>query len=459
MTRDLFRMRSYQRAPYLARKNGCKRFVEVVHRRGGKDRNWLNITFLEMLERVGVYFHVFPTLNQGKRDIWDNIIHERMADGTERAVRMIEAGFPPELVAAKDETEMQITLKNGSIWQVMGADDKKQIDRLRGPNPIGIALSEYAFMNKYVWEVLSPVLAENGGWVAFFSTPNMEDDAFHKLYISAQTDPTWFHQLLTVDDTRRDAEGEDGSPVVPLSEIEDLRKHGTREESIQREYYCSFKGFVHGTIYGDLISAAIAEKRIGRFPYIPQLPVGICFDLGKSDTTAVWFYQILPSAINTGLINDQIRFIDYHEETLKDSQWWFHYLREQKRYVYGRMILPWDGYIAETYYSSVGFRNIHVCQRTKSIRDSIDAVRLHFRTFYFDEERCARGIECLTKYKRKWDEMNHVFIDEPVHDQFSHGADSLRTGVEGGFGPLLFVPGWNQEIKVESDFDPRLGGM
>lgn len=440
-------MRSYQRAPYLAKATGCRRFVEVLHRRAGKDRNWINITLLSMLERVGVYFHVFPTLNQGRRDVWDNIFKERLPGGEERSVRLLDL-FPREMLAGKDESEMQITLANGSIWQVMGADDHVAIDRLRGPNPVGIVLSEYAYMDPYVWEVLSPVLAENGGWIAFVSTPNIEDDHFHQLYKSALQDDSWFVQLKTIEDTRRDAEGEDGAPVIPLAEIEDLRRHGMREETIQREYYCAFRGFMPGTIYGDLVNVARAEGRIGHFPFVPQLPVGVCFDLGKSDTTAAWFYQ---------RVDRRTVFIDYREETLKDPTWWGHYMREQKPYIYGRLVLPWDGYLAEAYYSSIGFRNVHICERTKSLRASIDEVRTQFRSFYFDEGKCARGIECLSKYKRKYDEIKRVFMDEPVHDQYSHGADALRTGVEGGFDPLFFS-GAPQEMKIESDFDIRPGG-
>src|SRR5574337_1497457 len=157
-------MRSYQRRVLVAKQTGCKRFVERLHRRAGKDRNWLGITLIAAHERIGNYIHVFPALNMGRRDIWDNIVQERR-NGIEYPIRMIDM-FPDELVESKNETEMQVKFKNGSIWQIMGADDQKSIARLRGPNPIGIVLSEYAFMNPDVWKTLQPVLAENSGWVA-----------------------------------------------------------------------------------------------------------------------------------------------------------------------------------------------------------------------------------------------------------------------------------------------------
>src|SRR5258705_3822274 len=164
MDRVIFAPRSYQREAQEARRAGCKRFVDVWHRRGGKDKTWLGITLEESQKRVGYYFHVFPSLNQGRRDLWDNI----GSDGVP-FMKM----FPDELIAAngRNELEMQVTFKNGSIWQIMGADDLKSIARLRGPNPIGIVYSEYGNMRIEAWETLSPVLAENGGWAAFIYTP------------------------------------------------------------------------------------------------------------------------------------------------------------------------------------------------------------------------------------------------------------------------------------------------
>lgn len=449
-SRDHFRMRSYQRKPLEAKRAGCKRFVEKLHRRAGKDRNWLAITLISMLERVGNYFHIFPALNMGRRDIWDNVIQEKV-NGVERSLKMTDM-FPPELIAPNgvNQTEMQITLVNGSVWQIMGADDQKAIDRLRGPNPIGVVLSEYAFMNPNVWKVLQPVLAENGGWAAFVSTPNTEDDEFDKLSISAQNDPTWFYQCLTVDDTRRDAAGEDGSPVITIETIEDMRRHGAREEEIRREYYCDTKGYRHGTIYGDLITETIAKQRVGRFSYISTLPVGTCWDLGYSsgDRMAVWFYQRPnPTAVY---------FIDYVEKAQTNLQQMTRVLREDKGYIYGRMCLPHDGKQAEEFFHTVGFKNIQVAERPVTIQSGIDQVRIAFPQFFFDEINCVRGLECLKKYKYEYDLERRAFTGKPIHDEYSHGADGLRSGVACGFDPLEFIEGSGKPIKVEMDFDPRM---
>src|SRR5436853_2526681 len=236
-SRELFRLRSYQRKLREARQAGCKRFVCLWHRRTGKDRNALAFTLEEMLRRQGVYFHIYPSLNQGRRDMWQSVVHQRY-DGVEQAIKMVSM-FPSELIVRKDETDMLIELANGSIYQVMGADNEDAVARLRGPNPIGIIFSEYAHGDKMkdAWETLSPVLAENNGWALFVYTPNGPNHG-EELAKFARSDPHWFYQELTCEQTKRDALAEAGSPVIPLDEINALRREGQREEFIQQEYYC-----------------------------------------------------------------------------------------------------------------------------------------------------------------------------------------------------------------------------
>lgn len=442
---EIFKMRSYQRPVREAFRAGKKRMLCLWHRRAGKDRNALAFVFEQMLTRTGVYFHIFPSLNQGRRDLWENIIQERLPDGRELSMKMIDI-FPKQLIKRRDQTEMLIELKTGSIYQIMGADSDEAVDRLRGPNPVGLIFSEYAHGTKMkkAWDTLSPVLAENGGWALFIYTPNGTNHG-EELYNAVKDNPHWFVSKMTIEDTRRDAEGENGAPVVTLETIERERAEGKREEFIQQEYYCSFEGFLRGTIYGDLMSKAAEEKRIGVFPHINVLPVGVAFDLGHSDAMACWFYQRQ---------NNVTTFIDYWEKTQADMAEWVHLARERKRYLYGRVILPWDGRGQANYLSALGFRNIFVCDRTSSVQSDIETVRRAFPTMRFSDS-CGLGLNALRNYKRKWDEDKGIFSLQPVHDKSSHGADALRTGVIGGFDPVELFYNQHKPVTVESEFDPR----
>lgn len=156
-----FTPRSYQ-LPFLdAMDSGCKRACWVVHRRGGKDKTALNYTVSQAFRRVGTYYHCLPTYNQGRRVIWD----ARDKDGFKFTDHL-----PLPLRKSTNNTEMKIELINGSIWQIIGADN---YDAVVGANPVGIVFSEWAVSDNYpkAWEYFRPMLAENGGWAVFIYTP------------------------------------------------------------------------------------------------------------------------------------------------------------------------------------------------------------------------------------------------------------------------------------------------
>jgi phage terminase large subunit len=147
-----------------AREQGIRRLVVVVHRRAGKTVLGLTLLILGMLRRPGVYSYLAPFHNMGRKILWD---------GRDDLGRPFLDHFPPALVRSKNETEMQIELATAhgasSIFQVLGAD---QPDRLRGVNPFGVVLDEFSIMETaHPWDLLRPILAENGGWAAFLYTP------------------------------------------------------------------------------------------------------------------------------------------------------------------------------------------------------------------------------------------------------------------------------------------------
>lgn len=116
---------------------------------------------VEMAIRVkGGYAYVLPTYEQGRKVIWDSIDAKGMR---------FKDHIPPELLVGENGQTLKFTLANGSFIQILGSEN---IDGLRGISPRGIVFSEYAFQNPTAWEVMSPILAENGGWAIFNSTPN-----------------------------------------------------------------------------------------------------------------------------------------------------------------------------------------------------------------------------------------------------------------------------------------------
>jgi hypothetical protein len=46
---------------------------------------------------------------------------------------------------------------------------------------------------------------------------------------------------------------------------------------------------------------------------------------------------------------------------------------------------------------------------------------------WIDETKCALLINRLDSYRRKWDRINAMWMNEHAHDEASHGADAFRT--------------------------------
>jgi hypothetical protein len=120
---------------------------------------------------------------------------------------------------------MKIELINGSIVQLIGADN---IDRVVGTNPIGCVFSEYSLMKPQVWEFIRPILAENGGWAIFIYTPRGMNNGW-KLLQQARSEPGWFSQILTADDTH----------AIPQETLDEERRQ-MPEALFKQEYYCEF---------------------------------------------------------------------------------------------------------------------------------------------------------------------------------------------------------------------------
>lgn len=211
--------RHYQLPFMRAMDAGVKRAVCVWHRRSGKSKTLLNFAIKKAFERVGVYYHAFPEYGQGRKIIWDGIDKDGFP-----LLNHIPAGAR----ASINKSEMKIELSNGSIYQIIGADN---YDSLVGPNPVGIILDEWAVSDRYpmAWDYFRPILAENGGWAVFPYTPRGRNHGFD-LYQMSLSNPGWFSQLLTVDDTG----------AISQADIQAERDAGMSEEMIQQEFYCSF---------------------------------------------------------------------------------------------------------------------------------------------------------------------------------------------------------------------------
>jgi len=310
---------------------------------------------------------------------------------------------------------MMIEFVNGAIWQLCGSDN---YDSLVGSNVAGVVFSEWSLTNPRAWDYIRPILAENGGWAWFNYTPRGKNHGYD-LFQMAQKNDRWFAQSLSVDDTG----------VISPDIIQEERDSGMSEDMIQQEYYCSFDGGVEGSYFNDLLKKARAEKRITKIPLEPNIPVNTFWDLGRNDTTAIWFHQH---------VGHEHRFIKTFENNGEGLAYYAKYLQEQG-YVYGTHYLPHDVEVTELTTNlsrkdmliSLGVNPLETVARIGDINEGIQMTRAIIPKCWFDEDGCADGLRALESYHKQYDERLQTFKARPLHDWSSNFADAFRQFAQG----------------------------
>jgi hypothetical protein len=408
-----WRPRPYQAALWRYLQAGGTRAIAVWHRRAGKDEVALHATGLAAQRRVGTYWHMLPEAAQARKAVWDAV-------NPHSGRRRIDEAFPRAIRAATRETDMLIRLRSGSTWQVVGSDN---YDSLVGSPPVGIVFSEYALANPQAWAYFRPILAENGGWALFISTPRGRNH-LATFFDQHKDDPGWFVEKLSVEQT-----GIFTPEQLAHEQREYVAEFGESDGDARyrQEYLCDFHAAIVGAYYGPEMNRAEADGRITGVPYRPDRPVVTAWDLGISDSTAIWFAQ---------WCGRELHVIDYLENSGAGLDWYAKALRE-RGYVYEEALLPHDagareigsGKSREETLRALGIK----CRvlPAHALMDGINAARVLLPQCWFDAVKCKQGLAALRQYRREWDERRKVFHDRPLHDFASHGADAFRYLAQG----------------------------
>ena len=395
--------------------NGGKRAIEIAHRRWGKDEIALHRTAVAMVERTGTYWHMLPEAAQARKAIWTAINPH-----TQR--RRIDEVFPEELRANTNDTEMFIRLRNGSTWQVVGSDN---YNSLVGSPPIGVVFSEWALAHPAAWAYLRPILAENGGWSVFITTPRGRNHAYEMYQAANMPGSGWFAERLTAHDTG----------VFTPEQLENERREyvdqfglDVGEALYRQEYECDWSAAILGSYWGRELADAERQGRIGPAEWRQDAPVYTAWDLGVGDSTAIWWFQVVGSTLG---------ILDYYESHGVGLD---HYAAIIKAKPYRSKVafVPQDAKVREfTATTQQGEAKTRVQTMMEmglnpklvpahKLGDGINAVRKTLPHCHFDAAKCAKGLEALRSYHAEWDEKSRTFRDTPKHDSSSHAADAFR---------------------------------
>jgi phage terminase large subunit len=381
--------------------------VVVAHRRAGKTVACVNELIKAALTFQGTdgrFAYVAPFYSQAKAVAWDY-------------AKRFSAVVPGMQI---NESELKISYPNGASIRLFGADNA---DSLRGLYFDGLVADEYGDWKPSVWGyVIRPALADRGGWAVIIGTPKGRNE-FFDVYQRAGLDDDWL--VLTIKASE--------SGLLPAAELDAMRKQLT-EDAWRQEMECDFDAALPGAIFGKELWQAEQDGRIKPGLYDPALKTHAVLDLGFTDDTAIWWFQV----------GKELRLIDcYSTHGMPISH--YHEVLKGKPYNYGQWLwLPNDArakslQTGRSIEEQLGPRGLGWHTRIVpelGLIDGVQAARLSLADCYIDTN-CAQGVDALKQYQREYDEDKKCFRDKPRHDWTSHYADAFR------YACLV----WREEMK------------
>lgn len=179
-----------------------------------------------------VFWYVCPTFNQAKSNVWID-------------PDMLQRIIPPQLIAKKNESELTIYFKSGSVLSIKGADDPR---RLKGSGVYGVVLDEFAEMKPEAFqEVVEPILAANNGWCWMIGTPKGKNHLYDYFQLGQKNNPDWKSWLLKASESG-----------VILAERLAATKQTMPQALYNQEFECDFLDN-SATIFRNVKEAATAQ--------------------------------------------------------------------------------------------------------------------------------------------------------------------------------------------------------
>jgi len=244
-----------------------KRFrVVVAGRRWGKTALSRVLIITRAKKRKSKIWYVAPTYKMAKQIMWNDLLE----------------AIPKRWIKKVNETRLEISLVNGTIIELKGADKG---DSLRGVGVDFLVLDEFQDIDPETWtKVLRPTLADRRGDAIFIGTPKAYN-YLYTLYKYGQRGETY------VDDKGRTRRNNweswqfptITSPFIPISEIEAAR-NDMDEKSFKQEFEASFE-----TMSGRVYYPFDRNDHVGQYPFNPKLPIWVGMDFNIDPMSTVIF--------------------------------------------------------------------------------------------------------------------------------------------------------------------------
>ena len=270
------------------------------------------------------------------------------------------------------------------------------------------------------WRTLIPSIRKPNSeiWISF--NPELKSDPAYQRFVEHPPQNAMVKKVSYRDNPYFD------KTTLP-EEMQNLKD--SNEEEYLHVYEGELKQFSDGSIYQKQLKDARAEGRVCWMP-VESVPVNTFWDLGRSDSSAIWFHQN---------IGKEHRFVDYYEHRLVDLDHYAKVLKD-KGYLYGTHFLPHDVEVKtlgsnnrsrREIMEGMGVNPITTVPRISSVEDGIAMVRDVFKRCWFHEENCAQGLDALANYQYQFDDSYQTFRKVPLHNWASNGSDAFRMFAQG----------------------------
>lgn len=310
--------------------------------------------------------------------------------------------------------ETEIRGVNGSLFLFAGLQSHT-VDSIKSFEGCDIVWVEEAHgVSKKSWDVLIPTIRKEGSEIWLTLNPDMATDETYVRFIATPSPDT-----LVIEINWRD------NPWFPRVLDEERRK--AKRTMLPDDYAHIWEGRARkvaaGAIYRHEMEAMYLDNRVRDVPYDPTLPVHTVWDLGWNDSMTITMVQRGPQ---------DVRIIDYIEDSHRTLDWYVARL-EKRPYRWGTDYLPHDGKTknfqtgksTEQLLLELGRKSVVSQQRATDVEEGIKSARMLFPRTYIDQTKCARLLECLKRYQRRIHTVTNEPM-EPLHDEYSHGADNYR---------------------------------
>ena len=369
--------------------------VAVCHRRMGKTVaaiNQLIHSALQNEKQSPQYAYIAPTYSQAKRIAWDYL-----------------KDYTRPLGGIPNVSELRVDFMGRRI-SLYGADNP---DALRGIYLDGAVIDEYGDVNPGLFtEVIRPALSDRIGWAMFIGTPKGSNH-FKTLRDFADTEDNdnWVLKEFKASETK----------LIDAEELKDAKK-AMGENKYEQEFEISFEAPIVGAFYGELLKELTDKHRIREIPSEAATQKITAWDLGMSDSTAIWVAEV---------ISGEVRLMDFYEASGESLDHYIGWLDDNGYRDYSH-IMPHDVNVRELQTGKSRYQflteaglDIEVAPKA-SVEDGIQAARRILPNCWFNKDKTRVGVECLQNYRRVFNEKTNSFQNRPLHDWSSHAADAFR---------------------------------